>query len=36
MYAGTKFVLTAETGTLDLDSVLKGIYELYGDYVLKV
>lgn len=34
--AGTKFVLTAEPGTPDLDNVLHGIYELYSDFVLKV
>ena len=33
---GIKFVLTAEAGTPDMDGVLKSIYELYTDYVLKV
>ena len=32
---GLKFVLTAEAGTPDMDGVLKNIYELYTDYVLK-
>ena len=33
---GTKFFITAEPGTPDLDTVLHHIYELYADYVLKV
>ena len=33
---GTKFVVTASTGTPDLDSFLQTVYELFADYVLKV
>lgn len=33
---GLKFFLTAALGTLELDSVLHTVYELYVDYVLKV
>ena len=33
---GTKFFITAEPGTPDLELVLHQIYELYADYVLKV
>jgi trafficking protein particle complex subunit 4 len=33
---GIKFVITAAPGTTDLDNLLKGIYEVYSDYVLKV
>lgn len=33
---GSKFVITASPGTSDLDSLLLAIYELYGDFVLKV
>ena len=32
---GTKFVLTAQAGTQDLDAVLGKIYEAYADFVLK-
>jgi hypothetical protein len=32
---GTKFVLTAETGTGEMDAVLAKVYEAYADYVLK-
>lgn len=32
---GVKFVVTASPGTPDLDSFLRGIYDLYADYVLK-
>lgn len=32
---GVKFVITAETGTPDLDAVLRLIYEAYADYALK-
>lgn len=32
---GLKFVLTADAGTPSLDVVLRMIYELYSDYVLK-
>lgn len=33
---GIKFFLTAALGTPELDAVLRTIYELYVDYVLKV
>ena len=33
---GVKFVVTAAPGTPDLDALLRGIYEVYSDYVLKV
>lgn len=33
---GIKFFLTAALGTPDLDAVLRTVYELYVDYVLKV
>ena len=33
---GTKFVVTATPGTLDMDTLLQSIYEIYADYVLKV
>lgn len=33
---GLKFFITAALGTPELDSVLRTIYELYVDYVLKV
>ena len=32
---GVKFVITAETGTHDLHTVLKQVYEAYADYALK-
>jgi hypothetical protein len=32
---GVKFVVTATPETMDLDALLKSIYELYADYVLK-
>ena len=32
---GVKFVVTATPDTSDLDVLLKSIYELYADYVLK-
>jgi len=32
---GVKFVVTATPETMDLDALLKNIYELYADYVLK-
>mmetsp|Transcript_48797 Transcript_48797/g.66500 ORF Transcript_48797/g.66500 Transcript_48797/m.66500 type:complete len:148 (-) Transcript_48797:665-1108(-) len=32
---GIKFVITAEAGTPDLESVLHSVYEAYADYVLK-
>ena len=32
---GVKFVITAETGTPDLDVVLRLAYEAYADYALK-
>jgi hypothetical protein len=32
---GTKFVLTAETGTGEMDAVLAKVYEAYADFVLK-
>eukprot|EP01039_Chlorochromonas_danica_P018575 gene18575-22366_t len=32
---GVKFVVTAAPGTPDLDALLRGIYEVYSDYVLK-
>eukprot|EP00243_Klebsormidium_subtile_P003229 TRINITY_DN16464_c0_g1_i1.p1 TRINITY_DN16464_c0_g1~~TRINITY_DN16464_c0_g1_i1.p1 ORF type:complete len:142 (+),score=14.35 TRINITY_DN16464_c0_g1_i1:268-693(+) len=32
---GTKFFVTAETGAAGVDLLLKSIYELYSDYVLK-
>jgi hypothetical protein len=32
---GVKFVITATPGTPDLESLLRGIYDLYVDYVLK-
>lgn len=33
---GVKFVITAAPGTPDLDGLLRSIYEVYSDYVLKV
>lgn len=33
---GLKFFLTAALGTPELDAVLRTVYELYVDYVLKV
>lgn len=33
---GVKFVVTAAPGTPDLDGLLRGVYEVYADYVLKV
>lgn len=33
---GVKFIITATPGTPDVDALLQGTYELYGDYVLKV
>jgi hypothetical protein len=32
---GIKFVATAAPGTPDLEGLLRGIYEVYSDYVLK-
>jgi hypothetical protein len=32
---GVKFVITATPDTTDLDSLLKTVYEIYADYVLK-
>mmetsp|Transcript_17429 Transcript_17429/g.29421 ORF Transcript_17429/g.29421 Transcript_17429/m.29421 type:complete len:144 (+) Transcript_17429:189-620(+) len=32
---GTKFVITATPGTVELILLLQGIYEIYSDYVLK-
>jgi len=32
---GVKFVITATTDTTDLDILLRSIYEIYADYVLK-
>ncbi|XP_028117945.1 trafficking protein particle complex subunit 4-like isoform X2 [Camellia sinensis] len=32
---GTKFFVVSEPGTLHMDGLLKHIYELYTDYVLK-
>ena len=33
---GVKFVITATPGTSEMDSLLRNIYEIYADYVLKV
>lgn len=33
---GLKFFITAAPGTPDLDAVLRAIYDLYVDFVLKV
>ena len=33
--AGTKFFAVSEPGTQHMDNLLKHIYELYTDYVLK-
>lgn len=35
LFAGTKFFVVCEPGTLHMDALLKVIYELYTDYVLK-
>ena len=32
---GTKFVLTATPGLIEMDHILAQVYELYSDYVLK-
>ena len=34
--SGMKFVITALPGTPELEYFLRGVYELYSDYVLKV
>ncbi len=33
---GVKFVITATPGTTEMGILLKEIYEIYADYVLKV
>jgi hypothetical protein len=33
---GIKFFVTASPGTQDLEGFLRGVYDLYADYVLKV
>lgn len=35
LLAGTKFFVVCEPGTQHMESLLKVIYELYTDYVLK-
>ena len=35
-WSGIKFVVTATPGTLDIESFLQSVYELYADYVIKV
>lgn len=34
-YVGTKFFVVCEPGTQHMENLLKHIYELYTDYVLK-
>ena len=32
---GVKFVITATPGTMEMDSLLQLVYEIYADFVLK-